>query len=127
MLQLAMNYSALWAHFVGYNQVKMYGLNEERISFTTNKGLYCYTVMPFNLKNARATYQCLVNKLFKEQIGNTMEIYVDEMITKSMKTTDHISHLNGTFDVLRKFDMKLNPKKCAFRVATEKFLGYMVY
>lgn len=74
-----------------------------------------------------ATYQRLVNKLFKEQIGKTMEIYFDNMITKLIKTTDHISNLKGTFNVLRKFGMKLNPKKCSFEVAAGKFLGYMVY
>ncbi|KAJ4715114.1 Retrovirus-related Pol polyprotein from transposon opus [Melia azedarach] len=79
------------------------------------------------LKNAGATYQHLVNKLFKEQIGMTMEIYVDDMITKSMKIADHVSHLRGTFDVLRKFGMKLNPEKCAFGVVAGKFLGYMVH
>ncbi|KAJ4720741.1 Retrovirus-related Pol polyprotein from transposon opus [Melia azedarach] len=113
--------------FSGYNQVKMYAPDEEGTSFITNKGLYCYMVMPFGLKNAGATYQRLVNKLFKEQIGRTMEIYVDDMITKSMKIADHVSHLRGTFDVLRKFDMKLNPEKCAFGVAAGKFLGYMVH
>ncbi|KAJ4715162.1 Retrovirus-related Pol polyprotein from transposon opus [Melia azedarach] len=113
--------------FSGYNQVKMYARDEEGTSFITNKGLYCYMVMPFGLKNAGATYQRLVNKLFKEQIGRTMEIYVDDMITKSMKIADHVPHLRGTFDVLRKFGMKLNPEKCAFGVAAGKFLGYMVH
>ncbi|KAJ4713136.1 Retrovirus-related Pol polyprotein from transposon 17.6 [Melia azedarach] len=113
--------------FSGYNQVKMYAPDEEGTSFITNKGLYCYMVMPFGLKNAGATYQRLVNKLFKEQIGRTMKIYVDDMITKSMKIADHVPHLRGTFDVLRKFGMKLNPEKCAIGVAAGKFLGYMVH
>ncbi|KAJ4728684.1 Retrovirus-related Pol polyprotein from transposon opus [Melia azedarach] len=113
--------------FSGYNQVRMYALDEEGTSFITNKGLYCYMIMPFDLKNAEATYQCLVNKLFKEQIGKTMEIYVDDMITKSMKIADHVSHLSGTFDVMRKFGMKLNPEKCAFGIAAGKFLGYKVH
>lgn len=56
-----------------------------------------------------------------------MEIYVDDMITKSMKTTNYVSHLKGTFDVLKKFDIKLNPEKCAFGIAAETFLGYMAY
>ena len=57
--------------FSGYNQIPMYELDQEKTAFITNRGLYCYKVMPFGLKNAKATYQRLVNKIFKEQIGRT--------------------------------------------------------
>ncbi|KAL5544666.1 hypothetical protein UlMin_008450 [Ulmus minor] len=62
----------------------------EHTAFLTNQGLYCYKVMPFGLKNAGATYQRLVNKMFKNQIGKTMEVYVDDMLVKSLKTEEHI-------------------------------------
>ena len=55
----------------------------------TNRGLHCYKVMPFGLKNAGATYQRLVNKLFEPLIGQTMEVYVDDMIIKSKLESDH--------------------------------------
>ncbi|KAL5576657.1 hypothetical protein UlMin_018356 [Ulmus minor] len=89
-------------------------------------GLYCYKVMPFGLKNAGATYQRLVNKMFKNQIGKTMEVYVDDMLVKSLKTEEHIRNLKETFDILRKYKMKLNPSKCAFGVSSGKFLRFMV-
>ncbi|CAL2265853.1 unnamed protein product [Prunus armeniaca] len=57
--------------------------NCEHTAFVTNKGLYCYNVMPFSLRNARATYQRLVNKIFSELIGTSMEVYVDDMLVKS--------------------------------------------
>ena len=57
--------------FFEYNQITMHPVDQEYTSFITNQGLYCYKMMPFGLKNARATYQRLVNKLFKEQIGQT--------------------------------------------------------
>ena len=51
--------------FVSYNQIWMAFKDEKHTAFTTNKGIYCYKMMPFGLKNAGATYQWLVNKVFK--------------------------------------------------------------
>ena len=56
--------------------------------------------MSFGLKNARATYQRLVNKMFKDLIGKSMEVYVDDMLMKSKTTRDHIEHLNKMFNIL---------------------------
>ncbi|KAL5571888.1 hypothetical protein UlMin_021485 [Ulmus minor] len=100
--------------------------DQEHTAFLTNQGLYCYKVMPFGLKNAGATYQRLVNKMFKDQIGKTMEVYVDDMLVKSLKTEEHIQNLRETFEILRRYKMKLNPSKCAFGVSSGKFLGFMV-
>ncbi|KAL2486691.1 Disease resistance protein TIR-NBS-LRR class family [Abeliophyllum distichum] len=83
-------------------------------------------MMPFGLKNARATYQRLVNRIFAGMIDNNMEVYVDDMLVKSVNTEDHIRHLKGMFEVLYKYRMKFKPLKCAFGVASGKFLGYMV-
>lgn len=55
--------------------------------------MYCYKAMPFGLKNAGATYQRLVNHIFSEQLGNTMEVYIDDMLVKSKRAEDHITHL----------------------------------
>ena len=92
--------------------------DQEHTSFISDCGLYYYKVMSFGLKNAGATYQRLVNMMFREQIGKTMEVYVDDMLIKSKTTADHIAHLSDTFAVLRKYRMKLNPLKCAFGVAS---------
>lgn len=89
--------------FSGYNQIKMHGADAEKTAFVTDQGIYCYTVMPFGLKNARATYQRLVNTIFKPFIGKTIEVYVDDMLTKSLKAKDHIYDLRQTFDILRKY------------------------
>ncbi|KAL5562544.1 hypothetical protein UlMin_032291 [Ulmus minor] len=104
----------------------MHEEDQEHIAFLTNQGLYCYKVMPFGLKNAGATYQRLVNKMFKDHIGKTMEVYVDDMLVKSLKTEEHIQNLKETFKILRRYKMKLNPSKCAFGVSSGKFLGFMV-
>ncbi|XP_070014613.1 uncharacterized protein [Nicotiana sylvestris] len=109
-----------------YNQIKMDPLDEEKASFIKDKGTYCCKIMPFGLKNAGATYQRLVTKMFQEHLGKTMEVYIDDILVKSQQSGDHISHLFDTFHILQKFNMKLNPKKCAFGVSSGKFLGFLV-
>ena len=82
--------------------------------------------MPFGLKNAGATYQRLVTKMFRPLLGRTMEVYIDDMLVKSKQRPDHVDHLQQTFDLLREYGMKLNPLKCAFGVSVGRFLGFMV-
>ncbi|MDP0880688.1 reverse transcriptase family protein, partial [Klebsiella variicola] len=72
------------------------------------------------------TYQRLVNMMFKDLIGDTMEVYIDDMVVKSEDAKDHVKHLEQAFAVLDKFNMKLNPTKCNFGVSSGKFLGYLV-
>ena len=96
------------------------------MAFITNKGLYCYKVMPFDLKNVRTKYQRLVNKIYKNQIGCNMEVYIDDMLVKSKEAALHIDDLVKAFDVLRRYRMKLNPTKCAFSITSKKFFGFMV-
>ena len=112
--------------YFGYNQIPMYEPDEEHASFITDQGLNCYKAMPFDLKNARATCQRLVNGMFKDRIGKSMEVYVNDMLVKSKTTRDRIGHLNQTFNILRKYRIKLNPLKCAFAIRLGKFLGFMV-
>ena len=112
--------------FSGYNQIKMDEVDQEKTSFITNQRLFCYKVMPFNLKNAGATYQRLVNHMFRPQIRRNVEMYVDDMLVKSLDEEKHLDDLQETFDTLRQHQMKLNPSKCVFGVFSEKFLGFMV-
>ena len=82
--------------------------------------------MSFGLKNARATYQRLVNKMFSKQIGRNMEVYVDDMLVKSKEELTHLDNLEETFTTLRQYQMKLKASKCAFGVVSRKFLGFIV-
>ena len=95
--------------FFGYNHIKMDPADEVRTSSITAFGTYCYKVMSFGLKNARATFQRMVTEFFKPQIGRNMEVYVDDMIVKTKLVVDHLIDLCETFDRLRYFNMKLNP------------------
>ena len=112
--------------FSGYNQISIDPDDQEKTSFVTAQGTYCYRVMPFGLKNARATCQRLVNRMFQKQIGATMEVYIDDMLVKSTSAGLHIAHLSEAFQILRNYNMKLNPAKCAFGVSAGKFLGFIV-
>lgn len=78
----------------------MYGPNQDKTSFVTDHNLYCYTRMPFGLKNIGFTYQRLVNYMFDSRISYNMEIYINEMLIKSLCVTDHLEDLAETFTTL---------------------------
>ena len=113
--------------FSSYNQIIMEEADQEKTSFVTSQGLFCYKVMSFRLKNARATYQRLMNKMFIHQIRRNVHVYVDDMLVKSLHENDHLNNLRETFNTLHSYNMKLNPNKCVFGVTVGKFLGFMVY
>ncbi|KAM1397805.1 hypothetical protein ACFX2I_015342 [Malus domestica] len=112
--------------YSGYNQILMNPPDQEHTTFTTDRGLYCYKVIPFGLKNAGATYQRLVNLMFAEQIGMSMEVYVDDMLVKIKHADQHITNLFETFTILKRYRMRLNPNKCVFGVGSDKLLGFMI-
>ncbi|XP_064950492.1 uncharacterized protein LOC135604769 [Musa acuminata AAA Group] len=113
--------------YSGYNQIRMVPEDREHTTFLTDQGVYFYKVMPFGLKNAGATYQRTVNKMFAHQIGRNMEVYVDDMIVKSQEAEAHLADLSVAFATLRKSGMRLNPTKCAFGVTSRKFLGFIIH
>ena len=112
--------------FSGYNQIRMEDADQEKTFFDTSQGLFCYKVMSFGLKNAGATYQRLMNKMFARQIGRNVQVYVDNMLVKSLRKDNNLGDLQETFNTLREYNMKLNPNKCVFRAIVGKFLGFMV-
>nr|GEZ93198.1 reverse transcriptase domain-containing protein [Tanacetum cinerariifolium] len=112
--------------YKGYHQVQLIEADEEKTAFHTGQWVYCYTKMPFGLKNAGATYQRLMNKAFKGQIGRNIEVYVEDLVVKSYTGAEMMRDIKETFGTLRKVNMKLNPKKCSFGLAEGVFLGYVV-
>ncbi|GJX44360.1 reverse transcriptase domain-containing protein [Tanacetum coccineum] len=82
--------------------------------------------MPFGIKNARATYQRLVDTIFEGKMGRNLEAYVDDMIIKSKTELEMIKEVEETLMTLKKVNMKLNPKKCSFGMKEGKFVGYIV-
>nr|XP_027067664.1 uncharacterized protein LOC113693306 [Coffea arabica] len=111
----------------GYNQIRMAPEDEELTAFRTPKGIYCYKVMPFGLKNIGATYQRAMQRIFDDMLHRNVECYVDDLVVKSKKREDHIQNLRRVFQRLRRYQLKMNPLKCAFGVTSGKFLGFIVH
>ncbi|XP_021864060.2 uncharacterized protein [Spinacia oleracea] len=112
--------------YSGFHQIPLWPDDQEKMSFVTEQGLYCYKVIAFGLKNAPATFQRLVNTVFSCQLGRNIEAYIDDMIVKSKQREEHLADLRETFETLRKYQMRLNPKKCVFGVTAGKFLGFLI-
>lgn len=112
--------------YSGYNQIRMNKTDRIDTAFITEREIFYYKVIPFGLKNARATYQRLINKMFFELIGMMVEAYIEDMVIKSKKANDHIEDVAKVFEVFRRFRMKLNPLKCAFRVSLGQILGHIM-
>jgi hypothetical protein len=94
--------------------------------FITPFGAYCYQTLPFELKNAGATFQRCTRRVFGELIGRIIEAYVDDIIVKSKKTGDLVHDLTEVFEKLRQHGVKLNPEKCVFGVPRGMLLGFVI-
>ncbi|RDX60861.1 hypothetical protein CR513_60964, partial [Mucuna pruriens] len=112
--------------YSGYNQIRMHPSDEEKTTFIIEEGAFCYKVMPFGLKNAGATYQRLMDRVFQRALGVDVEVYVDDMVVKSEKADEHCEALERVFKTLRDHQLRLNPEKCSFGVQAGKFLGFML-
>uniref|UniRef100_A0A2N9GLF3 Integrase catalytic domain-containing protein n=1 Tax=Fagus sylvatica TaxID=28930 RepID=A0A2N9GLF3_FAGSY len=113
--------------FSGYNQIRMSTRDAEKTAFRTPIGNFYYTVMPFGLKNAGATYQRTMTAMFHDMMHKEIEDYVDDIVVKSKKREDHLGILRKVFDRCRLYKLKMNPLKCAFGVSAGKFLGFLVH
>jgi Reverse transcriptase (RNA-dependent DNA polymerase) len=112
--------------YADYNQIKMAPEDERHTAFRTPIGIYYYKVMSFGLKNAGATYQRAMTKIFDDLIHKIVECYVDDLVIKVMSYEEHLQYLEVVFSRLREHALKLNPLKCAFMVSSGKFLGFVV-
>ena len=112
--------------FQGYHQITLATEDQEKTAFISPDANYHYTVMPFRLKNARATYQRMMTRMFRDKIGRTVEVYIDDMVVKSKQVVQHINDLKEVFEVLQRHRLHLNANKCAFGVGAGKFLGYLI-
>ncbi|KAK1668400.1 hypothetical protein QYE76_056559 [Lolium multiflorum] len=113
----------------GYNQISMAPEDIHKTAFRVPGavGLFEYVVMTFGLKNAGATYQRAMNYIFHDLIGKLVEIYIDDVVVKSVSMEGHLDDLRRVLDRTRKFGLRMNPKKCAFGVTAGQFLGFLVH
>ena len=111
----------------GYNQIRMATKDAEKIAFRIPIGNFYYTVMPFGLKNAGATYQQTMTVIFYNKMHKEMEDYVDDIMVKSKTRTGHLQVLEQVFKTCREYKQRINPMKCAFGVSTRNFFGFLIH
>jgi hypothetical protein len=112
--------------YSGYNQIKLKVEDEEKTSFITPYGVYCYQVMPCGLKNAGATYQRMMQNCLGNQIGCNIQVYIDDVVITTREEATLIVDLQETFDNLDRYKLKLNPTKCSFGVPAGQLLEFLV-
>nr|GEW80131.1 reverse transcriptase domain-containing protein [Tanacetum cinerariifolium] len=100
--------------------------DEEKIVFCIREGVFCYKRLPFGLKNAGATYQRLIDKVFGSQIGRNMEVNADDMVIKSDSEEEMLADIEETFGRLRAINLNLNLRKFSFRVEEGIYFGHLV-
>jgi hypothetical protein len=112
-----------------YNQIFMVEEDMSKTAFICPGfiSLFEWVVMTFGLKNAGTTYQRAMTLIFQELLGNTVEVYIDDIVVKSAEFGSHIADLRKAFDKIRRYDLKMNSHKCAFDVSVGKFLGFIIH
>ena len=115
--------------FSNYNQILIAVEDILKIAFRClgSIGTFEWLVMPFGLKNVGATYQRAMNAIFHDMIGHHKEVYIDDIVVKSKRASEHTDHLRKSFERMRHHRLKLNPLKCAFGVHSGNFLGFLVH
>lgn len=108
--------------FLGYNQIRIAPEDQEKTTFTCTWETYCWNVMSFGLKNAGTTYQRAMTTIFHDMMHTFMEDYVDDILSKSHTRQEYLNILRKIFDRLERYQLRLNPKKCAFGVTFGKLL-----
>jgi hypothetical protein len=112
--------------FSGYHQIRVRKEDEEKTSFITPFGTFCFVRMPEGLKNAGCTFSRVIAIVLHPQIRRNILAYVDNIVVKSVQRRDHISDLAKTLANLRAASLKLNPEKCVFGIHKGKVLGCLV-
>jgi hypothetical protein len=113
----------------GYNQIFMAKEDVSKTVFSCPGfvGLFEWVVMSFGLKNASAMYQRAMNLIFHDLLGVLMEVFIDEMVVKSVGFKEYMTDLKLSQERMKKYGLRMNPLKCAFGVTLGRFLGFVVH
>ena len=104
----------------------MHKPGREKTAFITHCVIFSYKFMHFELKNAKATYQRMITKMFEPLMGKTMDAYIDDMVVKSKKELDHLNDIAKVFKILKEHKLRLNAATCTFGCSSSKLLGHLV-
>ena len=110
----------------GYWQVPLHTEDREKSAFTTPEGLFEFTVMPFGLCNAPATFQQLMDSVLAGLQWTTCLVYIDDVIILGKSFDDHLYNLSQVFNRLQQAGLKLQPGKCALVQRKVSFLGHVI-
>jgi hypothetical protein len=111
--------------FSGYNKIQIHPTDQYKTTFTTLWGTFSYRVMPFDLKNAGATFQWVMTYIFHD-LANIILAYLDDLTTRSKKCTQHLDDLRTIFQRCHPYNIRLNPLKCVFCVTAGRLLSFIV-
>jgi hypothetical protein len=113
----------------GYNQIFMAKEDVSKTAFRCPGfvGLFEWVIMTFGLKNAGATYQRAMNLIFHDLLGVMMEVYIDDVVVKSVGFKEHMTNLKLSLERMKKYGLRMNPLKCAFGLISGRFLGFIVH
>jgi hypothetical protein len=112
--------------FSGYHPIRVRRKDEEKISFITPFGTFCFVRMLEGLENAGCTFSTMIAIVLHPQLWRNILAYVDDIVVKSVQRRDHIGDLAETFVNLRVVNLKLNPEKCVFGIHNGEVLGCLV-
>jgi hypothetical protein len=110
----------------GYHQIRVCKEDEEKTSFITPSGTFCFMRMPEGLKNTGCTFSRMKAIVLHPQLPRSILAYADDIVVMSVQRKDHISDLAETFANLRAANLRLNPEKCVFGIHKGKVPGFLV-
>jgi len=110
----------------GYHQIRVKENDIEKTAFNTRYGQFEYLVVPFGLCNAPATFQTLVHNIFADFIDDSLLIFIDDILIFSKSETDHLRHLKQVFELCRKHELYLKPKKCRLGCSQINWVGHIL-